>query len=248
MKDVLPPLDRFDYEKLAHSILHEGVQEPIVVNEYDVIIDGENRKEIADRFDMPCPKRVVTGLTPQEMRDLCVVLNAARRQLSIEQRREVWRSHRGDVKHLLTEQPTRSDRSIGEQLGVHHSTVAKDREDLESSGELATTEYKPSYGGGERVERDPREIPAENFADHRNEVYLELTFGYPAPSAEIRRRGEDPYPQASDRLTWPSGRLYLTSPAPSNENEAAALLAEGFQRVSREMASRPLKTMSRARA
>lgn len=240
MKDVLPPLDRFDYEKLASSILHDGVKEPIVVDEHGVIIDGENRKEIATRFDMPCPERVVTGLTPPEMRDLCIILNAARRQLTIEQRRAVWQGHRAEVKHLLAEQPTRSDRSIADQLGIDHKTVAADRAALESSGEFPTTEYQPGYGGGTRIEAEPKTI---NNADHRNELAFDLQIHYPCETEDIRRRGDDPYPQESERLTWHSGRTSLIADAARSRADQDAIVAEIAERVGRQLHSRPMKTV-----
>ena len=242
MINEIPALDSFVLAKLRASIEQDGVREPIVEDEFGKIIDGHHRKQIADELGIECPSRTVTGLTEPEKYQLAWTLNLSRRHLSLEQKRAAWREHRGEVKHLLQEDPTRSDRSIGEQLGVHHSTVAADRQELESSGELATTEYQPSYGGGKREEREPQ---AENFADHKNETWISVVIGYACPSDEIRMRGEDPYPKESERLEWKSGRLPLTPNAPSNQAEFAVLLAEGFKRCQREVAERPMKTMTR---
>jgi hypothetical protein len=241
----IPPIDDFDLRKLRESIQEHGIREPIVVDEFDKPIDGHNRLMIANELGIECPKRTITGLTEPEKYQLAWTLNLSRRHLSLEQKRAAWREHRGEVRHLLEENPTRSDRSIADQLGIDHKTVAADREALESGGEFPTTEYQPGYGGGKREEREPQ---AENFADHRNEVWFKLEIGYPCPSDEIRMRGEDPYPKESDRLSWYSGQQYLIASAPRNEADASALTAEIAQRVQREVRVRPLKTMARALA
>lgn len=95
-------------------------------------------------------------------------------------------------------------------------------------------------GGGARVEREPH---AENYADHRNEVFFKLEIGYPCESEEMRLRGDKPYRKESDRLTWTSGQLYLTGAAPRNAHEEVMLVTEIAERVRREMQTRPLRTM-----
>lgn len=242
-ENLLPPLDDFDLRKLRESIQEHGVREPIIEDEFGKIIDGHHRQKIADELGIECPRRTVTGLTEPEKYEYAVTHNAARRQLTVEQKRAVWREHRSDIRHLLEEQPARTDRSIGEQIGVDHKTVAAVREELEERGEIPTIAYRQGGLGG--VHAEPQ---AENFADHRNELWFKLEIGYPCPSDEIRMRGEDPYPKESDRLSWHSGQLYLVSSAPTNGGEASELANEIGQRVSREIRSRPMKTMTRALA
>lgn len=242
MKDVIPPLSTWDYEQLEKSILANGIQQEIVVNEFDVIIDGENRKAIAERHGLPCPERVVTGLTPPEMRDLCIILNVHRRHLTPEQKRAIWDQNRGDIKHLLEEQATRSDRSIARQLGVDDKTVAAVREDLESSAEIRTTEYRPSYGGGAREEAEPKAI---NNADHKGEMAFDLTIHYPCPSDEIRKRGVRPYPEESDRRDWPFLDQILIADAPETLAEQDEMVDEIADRLKRELRRNPMKTVWR---
>jgi hypothetical protein len=238
--NLLPPLDDFDLERLDESIRDYGVREPIVEDEYGKPIDGYHRKAIAAKYGLPCPARVVTGLTEPEKYELAIMLNAARRHLTIEQKRHIWKQRRARIEDALIANPTRSDRAIAEETGSTHPTVAAIRERLEENGNLSILERR---GRGEPVEREPH---AENMADHRNDVWMKVEVGYAAPSDETRRRGMDPYPQASDRLTWSSGQLYLIADAPTNDHEFAALLAEGMQRCQREAVHRPLKTFVRA--
>lgn len=239
MKGVIPDLSSWDLEQLRASIKANGVHEPIVVNEYSVIIDGENRKAIADELGIPCPERVVTGLTPPEMRELCLILNVHRRHLTPEQKRAIWDQNRGDIKHLLEEQPTRSDRSIGEQIGVDGKTVAKVREELEENADIPILQRR---GRGEPVEREPKAI---NNADHKGEMVFDLTINYPCPSDEIRKRGARPYPEESDRLDWSLRDIVLVTETPETLSEADAMADEIASRIRRELRAKPMKTMWR---
>jgi hypothetical protein len=56
-------------------------------------------------------------------------LNLSRRHLTLVQKKEV-------AMHIFEREPARSDRSVGKELGLHHTTVAKVREeaDAESNG------------------------------------------------------------------------------------------------------------------
>src|SRR4029077_2510050 len=240
--NVLPPMDDFDLDKLYASIIEHGVREAIVVDEFGKPIDGHYRKAIANTLVTTCPERTLTGMTEPEKYEYARTHNAARRHLTIEQRREIWDENRAEIKHLLLEQATRSDASIARQLGVDDHTVAKVREDLESSSDIRPTEHRFAYGGGERVEREPQAI---NNADHKGELYFKLDISYPSPSEEIRMRGTKPYPKESERLNWVSGQLYLVADAPRNFAEADALVDEIAERTKREMrkSSIPFKTM-----
>jgi hypothetical protein len=244
VKGVIPDLSTWDYEQLEKSILANGVRQAIVRNEYGVIIDGETRYEITQRHGLPCPEREVSGLTPPEMRDLCIILNVHRRHLTPEQKRAIWDQNRGDIKHLLEEQPTRSDRSIGEQIGVDHKTVASVREDLESGGEIPTVPYKPGGLGGGGV-RDEREPKALNNADHKGEMVFDLTIHYPCQSDEIRKRGVRPYPEESDRLDWPFLDQILITDAPETLAEQDEMVDEIADRLKRELRHNPMKTVWR---
>ena len=57
-------------------------------------------------------------------------LNIARRHLTQEQKR-------GLIRDQLKATPEQSDRQIAQALGVHHTTVATQRKELEGSGDVA---------------------------------------------------------------------------------------------------------------
>src|SRR5499427_8850419 len=52
-------------------------------------------------------------------------LNLSRRHLTLAQKKEV-------AKHIFEREPGRSDRSVGEELGLSHTTVAKVREEVDA--------------------------------------------------------------------------------------------------------------------
>src|SRR5262249_51881888 len=86
----LPPLPPEQYEALKGSIAVNGVLVPILVDGEGTvrgIIDGNNRKRIADEVGYDCPETIKDGLTEEEKRLLARCLNLARRHLTQEQRR-----------------------------------------------------------------------------------------------------------------------------------------------------------------
>lgn len=235
-ENLLPPLDSFDLERLDESIRQHGVREPIVEDEFGKPIDGYHRKAIAAKYGLDCPARVVTGLTEPEKYELAIMLNAARRHLTIEQKRHIWRQRRARIETVLMADPARSDRAIAEETGVDGKTVAKVREHMENNADIRILERR---GRGEPVEK------AENYADHRNETAFSLEIYYACESDEIRRRGDDPYLQKSDRLTWYSHRQILNTDAPRNVDAEEAMVLEIAARLRRELRARPMKTMLR---
>jgi hypothetical protein len=126
----LPPLPPDQYEGLRASISVNGVLLPILVDSDGPkrgIIDGSHRKKIANEFGYDCPEIVQAGLEEEEKRTLARALNLARRQLNTDQKRQL-------IADQLEETPDRTSRWIGKMLGVHHTTVANVRAELESVG------------------------------------------------------------------------------------------------------------------
>ena len=88
----LPPLPPEQYEALRDNIALNGVLVPILVDgdgPVRRIIDGNNRRRIADELGYDCPEIIKDGLTEGEKRTLARALNLARRQLTHEQRRQL---------------------------------------------------------------------------------------------------------------------------------------------------------------
>jgi DNA modification methylase len=128
----LPPLPDDQYEGLRNNIALNGVLVPILTDggsPVRLVIDGNQRKRLADEFGYPCPEVVRPDLDPEEMRALARALNLARRALTSEQKRTL-------IADQLTETPGRTNRMIAKLLGVDHKTVASVRAEAERLGEI----------------------------------------------------------------------------------------------------------------
>jgi DNA modification methylase len=147
----LPRLPYDQFTALRDNIAVNGVLVPILTDGGSPvcrIIDGGNRKAIADELGYDCPEIEQTGLTAEEMRTLARALNLARRQLTADQKRQL-------IADQLRETPNRSNRWIGKQLGVGHPTVASVRAELEATGKVfqfdrtqgADGKYRPVVRG-----------------------------------------------------------------------------------------------------
>ena len=128
----LPALSYEEFTALRDSIALNGVLVPIIVDSTGPkrrIIDCNYRKQIADELGYDCPEIVQPNLEEDEKRQLARCLNLARRQLTQEQKRRL-------IADQLEEMPDRSNRVVAKGLGVHHSTVAAVRAELESTGQI----------------------------------------------------------------------------------------------------------------
>lgn len=114
---LLPRLSDEEYQALHADIAENGVRVPIDVDEDGTILDGHHRAWITADLGIECPRRVVEGLDEQGKRDYARAVNALRRHLTIEQRRE-------QVTQMRSE--GRSVREIARTLGIPRSTVSDD--------------------------------------------------------------------------------------------------------------------------
>jgi len=157
----LPPLPYEQFVALRDNIAVHGVLVPILVDEGHRIIDGNYRKAIADELGYDCLEIVQAGLTEDEKRTLARALNLARRQMTQEQKRQL-------VSDQLRESPSRSNRWVGKQLGVHHATVASVRSEMEATGQVIQFDRTIGEDGRARpAARQPQVVhrsPAERQA------------------------------------------------------------------------------------
>lgn len=251
---TLPALSPTDRETLKKSIAEYGVLEAAVLAYDDPEgiapdgerVDGDHRQQICAELGIDCPTRSVRGWTGAQREIYALHVNAARRQMSVEERRHVWREYRGLIADRLKANPQRSDADIAKEVSTDPKTVAKERRALEGDRDIPITAYKPGSGSGEGGGmRELVDESAPNYADHRNEVWVEMTINYPCPSDDIRKRGDDVFPAASERLNWPSGRIWLSAAAPENDAQFAILLTEIVKRMQRVAVEKPFKTMRR---
>jgi hypothetical protein len=126
---LLRPLTAQERDRLKASITRTGVEVAIIRDENGNILDGHNRKEIADELGVECPAEVRVGLTEDEKRQLILELNEARRHLDRSEKRQL-------TEEMLKANPEMSDRQIAAKVGVSQPTVSMKRQSLEASGEV----------------------------------------------------------------------------------------------------------------
>jgi hypothetical protein len=132
---LLPPLSPDEYAALRADIEANGIRVPVDVDEDGQILDGHHRRRIAAELGIPCPTRLLAGLTEDDKRAHAVAVNVHRRTLTISQRRDLVRAE-------LARDPSRSDRAIGRLCGVDGKTVAAMRVRNSAPVEEFTPEQK----------------------------------------------------------------------------------------------------------
>lgn len=146
---VMPPLSETDYEALKADIAERGVLIPIDVDEDGNVLDGHHRLAIARELGIDCPKFKRIGLgSDEDKRTHARALNIARRHLDSKQKREL-------IAAELKDDPERSNRQIGEALGVDKNTVTSVRQELEGRGEIHHVSTITDTAGRQQPSRKP---------------------------------------------------------------------------------------------
>jgi hypothetical protein len=128
----MPELTTEQYDALKSDISVHGIVVPIVVDQYDRVLDGHNRFRIAAELKIDCPREIHHVVDDDEAADLAVTLNCARRHLTREQVREV-------IAGELARRPCDSDRAIARRVGCSPSTVGAVRDPQVSKLDTTTT-------------------------------------------------------------------------------------------------------------
>lgn len=123
---IFYPLSDAEYASLSLNIERNGVRSPVIVGEHIACVDGRHRMLIATELGLTdVPAIFLNGETAEAERELSIGLNAARRQLSRAQKRDL-------VSSELMRDPERSDNLIASICGVHFSTVGEIRREIEA--------------------------------------------------------------------------------------------------------------------
>jgi ParB-like chromosome segregation protein Spo0J len=120
---LLPALSAEEFAALRADISAHGIRVPVDVDEFGQLLDGHHRQQIAAELGIPCPTRVVAGLTEDDKRHHALAVNLARRHLSQSDKRALIAA---EIEH----DESRSDRQIARIVGVDHKTVGAVRRAL----------------------------------------------------------------------------------------------------------------------
>lgn len=153
---TMPPLSMDEYADLEASILANGIQVPILIDEHGVVIDGHHRKAIAEHHGLHLPSETRHMLTEAQKHALSIELNIARRQLNRDQKRAI-------VEAALKAQPEKSNREHAKTLGVDDKTVGSARARLESTAEIPQFDKTVGADGKERPATRPPTITVDDM-------------------------------------------------------------------------------------
>ena len=170
---LLRPLNDEEYQALKASITAQGITSPIVVTEDGEVLDGLHRLRIASELGLPpssIPTVVVPGLSPEERIARAVALNAARRQLSKDELKELVISLRKEhrLSYPLIEQAT----------GVHNVTAMRWCDEQVSTSANEEVEIPAKILSADGKERPSERLSPEDLTERRRRVRQLREQGY----------------------------------------------------------------------
>lgn len=172
-------------DALRESIRRFGVLVPVVRDQDGNTIDGHHRSRLADELGVDYRVDVIKVADDDEAREIARTLNADRRHLPPEQRKEV-------VAHLREQ--GHSTRAIAEAVKVSQSQVVKDVRELNTSGQLNEPERIVGKDGKDRPARKPAVVSALNDRQARQVQKALETVDPPtdvSTAADVRREARD---------------------------------------------------------
>ena len=153
LPNLFAALDAATEAALRESIRRFGVLVPVVRDQHGRTLDGHHRSRIADEEKVPYRVDVVAVADDDEAREIGVTLNADRRQLGADQRREIVASLR-EAGHSL--------RAIAGAVGVSAKTVHQDLSGV--------TQVTPGEVRGQDGKRYPAKRPTIVAAKNEREA------------------------------------------------------------------------------
>lgn len=149
---LLPTLTGEEFAALRDDIAQHGIRVPIDVDEDGVILDGHHRSMVAAELGIEVPRRTVIGLTEQGKRNHARAVNAIRRHLSVDARRDQVRQMRAEGQTIAEIATT-----LGVSYGTAHSDVASIRTDIQDESiTTATGAQRPGSYAPRTVDPEPK--------------------------------------------------------------------------------------------
>lgn len=150
---VLPGLLPDEYAALRADIGAHGVRVPVDIDENGQVLDGHHRSLIAAELGIDCPRRLVSGLSEAEKVAHAIAVNAHRRHLTQQQKRDLLAAS-------IKAEPEASDREHARLVGTSKNTAASVRTELESTGQIdQLTDRRGADGRVRPASQPPRPEP-----------------------------------------------------------------------------------------
>jgi len=133
----MPPLSPEQYDALKADIMKNGIRVPVVKDQHGRVLDGHNRRRIADELGIHVPVEIITIASDEAAYETALTLNCARRHLTREQVRAL-------IGTEIRRRPGDSDRAIARRIGCDHKTVGSVR-----GGEIPQSDSSPAMSRDE---------------------------------------------------------------------------------------------------
>lgn len=224
---LFAPLPAATEAALRESIRRFGVLVPVVKDQQGRILDGHHRSRIADQEGVQFDVMTLDIEDEEQARDIAFTLNADRRQLDSDQRKEVVAALR---------RAGHSFRAIADAIGASKSQVERDASEIVPDGTMPGRVQR--RGGGTYPARrlklvDDPEPPAPSPPAHVSNNSGEIEWFTPVEYVDAARdvlggidldpastpeaneivRAATFYTAADDGLTRPwSGRVFMNPP------------------------------------
>lgn len=178
---LFPPLPDAVEAALRASIRRFGVIVPVVKDQRGRIVDGHHRVRIAEEEALDYPVRTVAVADDVEAKEMARSLNADRRHLTEQQRRDVVALLASETVAVGREEVARhSPQAIAGALGVSEKTVRDDIEELRTTTNLTRPEKTLGLDGKiRRTRRHPEPAAPEPTTVESDEI--PVTTANPAP-------------------------------------------------------------------
>lgn len=152
---LLPDLAAEDFARLRADIAERGVLVPVEVDETGALLDGHNRRRIAEELGIDCPTVVRSGLSEHEKRLHVVALNLSRRHLTDAQKVVVGRLIEPDAEKAARE---RQGKRVAVTSGTSVPEVERTRDDVAARVGLGSGR---TYERGRKVLEEAERVAPE---------------------------------------------------------------------------------------
>lgn len=186
VQSLLPLLSSEERRILSRSIRKDGVKQSILVLTDGRIVDGHHRWELSLEFGKDCPHEIL-DVSEDEAFTLAVILNWARRQMSLPQQREVLSKLTKEQKKALAlrlREEGYTQAEAAEEVGVARKTIDL-WEDNITIGKNANG-YIPPPDYGITIPKDHRPIIYERCTQG-NETQKQVAADYKVTQPAISK-------------------------------------------------------------
>jgi len=141
----MPDLSPDEFEILKADIAENGLQYPVIQDEFGATLDGHQRERaLAELKIKNYPVKVIGGLTEEDKWQYALSVNVKRRHLTSAQKRQL-------IKQELKRTPDIANNWMAEIIGVDVKTVQAVRRRLESTLEIPKLKKLRGKDGKQRI-------------------------------------------------------------------------------------------------